>query len=285
MVTDSEIRAWARDTGRNATVRGRVSDELRADYDAAHNGHTTPADYPDGMDESMFADATEPDDLGDTGERRPGPVTPRGGRARAQATASRFGWRRSSKGKAGAKKKALPRVSTADLISSGWRILAKVAQPMPPLYRVTRLQGVIAGPMLEEATQGTVVDAVLQPLARMQARGEAIGALVLPPASIMALQVHLATAAKQEREPNPIITQVCLESLRHGLMAMMKVGGSKFAAALAREREEQDTYGTDVEALMEWILSPPGDREAEEEAIRRMGMRLAGEPDPEPAAA
>lgn len=278
MATDKQVRDWAHAEGVPVSERGKVSDEARALYDAAHNGH---ADYPEGMSDEMFADAAEPDDLGDTGERRPGPVTPRGGRARAQSTARRFGWGR-AKGKTSAKKKAQPRISTADLISSGWRVLCRVAQPMPPLYRVTRLQSVIAGPMLEEATQGTVVDAVLQPLARLQARGEAIGALALPPASILALQVHLSTAAKQEREPNPIVTQICLESLRHGLMAMMKIGGDKFAQQLARERDEQDKYGADVETLMAWILSEPGDAAAEEEAIRRMSMRLAGEPDPEP---
>jgi hypothetical protein len=152
------------------------------------------------------------------------------------------------------------------------------------MYRVLRLESVVVGPLTDDAVKGTVVDTFLQPLARMAQRGDIFSALALAPAGIGAATVHLAQCAKAGVEPNPIILQGCEEVTRHGLMALMRVGGDAFAEQLAREREEEERYGGSVDAILGWIFSEPADPATEEGNIARMAARFAGQPEPEPAA-
>ena len=234
--SDAEVRAWALDHGVEVSGRGRVGQDARDAYNAAHNGAPKVApSYPPGMTDDDFdtAQADEPDDDPDMIEARPRPVTPKVS-AKSAATNLR---QRFKRGKTSGKRttKPKPRVSTAELIGSGWRIAAKIAQPLPPMYRTLRLQSVIAGPLLDDAVKGTLADTVLQPLARLTRAGETVSALVAPNLAIGAMAYHLH---QTNGEPNPIILQACQEMLRHGLMAMMRVGGDKFAEQLARDQAD-----------------------------------------------
>lgn len=288
MASDSEIRAWAVEHGIHVSSKGRVSEAVRNAHRAAHNGEAAPApDYPDGMTDADFdmAEAELPDDLADDmAEVPPRAVTPKAG---SRTTVTRLNpWSKRGKtaaSKSKAKAKARPRVSTADLIGSAWRIGAKVAQPLPPIYRTLRLQSVIAGPLLDDAVKGTVVDPFLQPLARLSRAGETVSALLAPNLAIGAMAWHLQ---QTNGEPNPIVMQACQEMLRHGLTAMMRIGGDAFAAQLAKERDDEERFGGDVEMIMAWLLSEPADPAQEEANIATMAARFAGEdmPEPEPAA-
>ena len=288
MASDSEIRAWAVEHGIHVSSKGRVSEAVRNAHRAAHNGEAAPVpDYPDGMTDADFdmAEAELPDDLADDmTEATPRPVTPK---ASSRTTVTRLNpWSKRGKtaaSKSKAKAKARPRVSTADLIGSAWRIGAKVAQPLPPMYRTLRLQSVIAGPLLDDAVKGTVVDPFLQPLARLSRAGETVSALLAPNLAIGAMAWHLQ---QTNGEPNPIVMQACQEMLRHGLTAMMRIGGDAFAAQLAKERDDEERFGGDVEMIMAWLLSEPADPAQEEANIATMAARFAGEdmPEPEPAA-
>ena len=178
---------------------------------------------------------------------------------------------------------AQPRRSTAELIGSAWRIGAKLAQPVPPMYRTLRLQSVIAGPLLDTAVKDTFIDTVfLQKLAGLASVGETGAALLAPNLGIGAAAWHQAQCAKAGTDPNPVVMQGCMEMIRYGLIAMMRVGGDAFAAQLAREREDEERYGVNADALMEWILSPPADPATEEANIARMGAMFAGQPHPQP---
>ena len=281
--SDAEIRAWAQETGwRDAegepvSERGRVGAAARTAYSAAHNG--TP-DYPPGMGDDDFdtAVADEPDE--EMTEARPRPVAPKVS-PRSAATSLR---RRFKRGPASGKPKAKarPRVSTAELIGSAWRIAAKIAQPLPPMYRTLRLQSVIAGPLLDDAVKGTIADTLLQPIARLTRAGETVSALLAPNLAIGAMAWHLQ---QTKGEPNPVVLQMCQEMLRHGLMTMMRVGGDAFAQQLARDREDEERYGGDIETIMAFILSEPADPATEEQNIASMAARFAGQPEPAPAAA
>jgi len=287
VASDSEIRAWAVEHGIHVSSKGRVSEAVRNAHRAAHNGEAAPVpDYPDGMTDADFdmAEAELPDDLDDMAEVTPRPVTPK---ASSRTTVTRLNpWSKRGKtaaSKSKAKAKARPRVSTADLIGSAWRIGAKVAQPLPPMYRTLRLQSVIAGPLLDDAVKGTVVDPFLQPLARLSRAGETVSALLAPNLAIGAMAWHLQ---QTNGEPNPIVMQACQEMLRHGLTAMMRIGGDAFAAQLAKERDDEERFGGDVEMIMAWLLSEPADPAQEEANIATMAARFAGEDmsEPEPAA-
>jgi hypothetical protein len=286
MATAHDIREWARAEGiDNVGLKGNLSAEVRDAYDAAHPGGSgTAPDYPDGMDDSLFDTITAaepPGDydggaLADTGEAVPRGTPEPTARARARGLATRLGpgRRRGSRPRSGARggrKASRPRLPVDDVIASAWRIAAKIAQPLPPLYRTLRLQSPVAGRMLEDAVRGTVVDRVLQPLAQVSQVGEAAAALLLPPLTVTAL-------AQPGVQANPVVAQMLLEMLRHGLMAMMRVGGPKFAEQLAKEREDESAYGATVDALLGLILAPPApDQQAEEDAIADMVSRMSGE--------
>ena len=278
--SDADIRAWARETGRPVSDKGKVGQPLRSQYSAAHNGEPAPGpDYPGGMTDDDFetAEAEIPDDMAET---RPAAVRPPKAGSRSAATPLRQRFRRGpSSGKPKPKGKAKhPRVSTAELWGSVWRIGAKVAQPLPPLYRVTRLQSVIAGPLIEDAVKGTIIDTIVQPLARLSNAGKTVTALVAPDLAIGAMAYHLN---QTEGQPNPVVMQACQEMLRHGLMAMMDLGGEAFAAQLARERDQEERYGGDIDMIMAYILSDAADPATEEENIARMAARFAGQTEPE----
>jgi hypothetical protein len=280
VASDSEIRAWAVEHGIHVSSKGRVPEAVRNAHRAAHNGEPPAApDYPDGMtDDDFLAEADPPpfdEDMAETPPRPPAPKVT----SRLTPTTLRTRFQRGSK-PAAKKTKAKPRVSTADLIGSAWRIGAKIAQPLPPMYRTLRLQSVIAGPLLDDAVKGTMVDPFLQPLARLTRAGETVSALVAPNLAIGAMAYHLQ---QTNGEPNPIVMQACQEMLRHGLMAMMRVGGDAFAQQLAKDQADEERFGADIEQIMMWILAEPADPAAEEANIARMAARFAGQPEPEPA--
>ena len=284
---DATIRAWAQDTGVPVSAKGRVAQGTRDQYNAAHNGGDAGPDYPEGMTDADFdtAAAVEPD-LGEfPDEVTPRPVGPKA----SPVTIPRSLRSRLKRGGPSGKQKPKPkpkqpRVSTADLIGSAWRIGAKLAQPIPPMYRTLRLQSVIAGPLCDDAVKGTVIDPFLQPLARLTRAGETVSALVAPNVAIGIMAWHAQHAAAQGQEPNPVVMQASAEMLRHGLLAMMRVGGDAFAAQLAAEKEDEERFGGSVDAIMAWIMAPPADPATEEANIARMAATFAGEPVPEPDA-
>jgi hypothetical protein len=287
--SDAEVRAWARAQGREVSDKGKVGQALRSDYSAAHNGHEVAGDYPDGMTPDDFDLAAAvvddgPDD-DDFLETRPRPVSPKAPRAATILTGRlrRGGAKGSRSRKPSSRGSKRPRVSTSDLIGSAWRIAAKLAAPVPPMYRTLRLQSVIAGPLLDDAVNGTIADRVLQPLARMSRAGETTAALLAPNVAIGMAAWCQVQAAKTGSAPSPVIMQGCQEMLRYGLIAMMRVGGDAFAAQLAREKDDEQKYGADVDTIMAWIMSEPADPAAEEANIARMAARFAGQPEPEAA--
>jgi hypothetical protein len=283
VASDSEIRAWAHEHGIKVSSKGRVPEAVRGAHRAAHNGEpAAAADYPDGMtDDDFLAEADPPPFDEDMAETPPRPVTPKAGSSPTLTRLNAAFKRGKTSARPKAKAKGKPRVSTADLIGSAWRIGAKIAQPLPPMYRTLRLQSVIAGPLLDDAVKGTMVDPFLQPLARLSRAGETVSALVAPNLAIGAMAYHLQ---QTNGEPNPIVMQACQEMLRHGLMAMMRVGGDAFAAQLAKDQDDEQRYGADIEQIMAWILAEPADPATEEANIARVAARFAGQPEPEPAA-
>lgn len=280
MATASDVREWARAGGQTVSDRGRIPEWIAQAWNDEHgdnlftypdkptgNGSSAP-DYPEGMtDDEFTSDAAPPED---TGEAKPRTV-----RKRGNTTAPTGGWR-ARFGRDGGKKKAKkPRVGVEDLICSGWRLMARVARPMPPLQRVLKMQAPVAGALLEDAVKDTIVDTFLQPLARLQAGGKTVVALAGPPMIVTMVCLHVAQAAQQGRPPSRLFMETAREMLREALLIWMDVAGPKFEQALKREKDFEERYGATVDEAMAWIFSqPPADDDeaaqaAEEEAIRR----------------
>ena len=288
MTTAAEKRAWLRDAGYTVPEKGRIHPDLEAAWAAAHpggNGDGPPAapDYPDGMTEDEFAEPELPDELaGELGETPPGrPPARRGAQA---ARRGRGGWRfgRDRSQKAKGRKKAKPRVSVEDVIAGGWRIMARVARPVPPLQRTLKVQAPVAGLLLEDAVKGTLVDKILQPVARMQLQGKVVAALAGPPVLVTVISMHLAQCQQAGTDPSPVFMSAASEMLRESLIIWMDVAGPKFEEALARERAFEEHYGQDVDAFMAWLFEPPPDpRDDEAMAAEEAALRRAqGMPDP-----
>jgi len=285
MATSADKRAWLIDQGYEVKDRGKLPAELEAAYAAAHPGANgdSSADYPAGMSDSDFdavtAGADIPagllDDLDDqaaeSAPRRP---------ARRAAVPARKSWpwsrgqgkngRGRSRGRA-----RKPRVSVEDLICGGWRIMARMARPVPPLARTLRVQAPVAGLLLDDAVKDSVLDRMLQPLARAQVQGKVVAALAGPPVLVTVISMHLAQAQAAGTDPNPVFMNAASEMLRESLIIWMDVAGPKFEAALARERAFEEHYGQEVDAFMGWLFAPPPDpadaaaMEAEEAQLRR----------------
>jgi hypothetical protein len=280
MASVTEVRRWANDNGHGIGSKGRIPAQVQAAYDAAHpapNGSGRP-DYPDDDFDAAFGgpDSDSPvtgevpgsDDTGETPPRRP--------RDRKAASRGKIPWLPGG----GAKKRPgrkPPRVSTEDLLGALWRGGAKLLSPVPPLQRTLRMQAPVAGMLLDDVVKDTIVDPVLQPLARIAAQGKTVQALVGPPAFVSAIMAHQVQCASSDppREPNPLFMAVATEGLRSSLMAWMDVAGPKFDAALEREQQFEEKYGQKVDDMIGFIFGPPvnpADADAvmaEEEAIKR----------------
>ena len=284
MATATDVRAWAQANGRPQT-RGKLPNKLVEDWNIDHpdnpyeasppRGDGPPPDYPDSGDspfDAFFPDAGEGDGLGDTGETPPRkPKTTRSRNAVPLRSRLGFGGKKKPAGK------KQPRISTSDLLGSVWRGAAKLMTPLPPLQRTLRMQAPVAGDLLDDVVRDTIVDPLLQPLARLASQGKAVQALVGPPAFVTAIMAHTAQRASMDppQDPNPFFMAVATEGLRSSLMAWMDVAGPKFEQALSREKEFEEKYGQTVDDTMAFIFAEPvnpADVEAvmaEEEAIKR----------------
>jgi hypothetical protein len=257
-MSDKEIRDWAREQGRDVSDRGPLSAGLRAEYELAHGFNEadgpTDADFPDDVSEAAAPPADTPEP-----ERRPRNVqVPR-----------KMPWQRhDTKGRKTRPKHK--RVSLDDTIATGWRFLASLAKPLPATSRLLKIQAPVAGKILEPALRDTLVDRVLQPLARASEGAEAVAVLLVPPVVVTAMQLNQASI--------PLLMPV----LRETLMRMIRISGPAMAEAMAQEKEFEEQFGGSVDDLIGLLLSEITVEEgesadqAEEAVVRRAQEAMAG---------
>jgi len=139
-----------------------------------------------------------------------------------------------------------PRVSTAGLISQVWSLGARVLQPTVwPVANILRLQSPVAGAILEDAVKNTVIDTLLQPLARVGKSSEIAIALLGPP-----ILVGIACA---KPESQPFVEPLLREALKTWLI----VAGPKMIEAAEKEAEFQREYGSRIDDMIKMIFTPP----------------------------
>jgi hypothetical protein len=286
-ISDDEIRSWAKATGRAVSDRGRIGAELRAEYERM----------------AAAADTALPDDDAVTGRvAGPGagaPVRPARDEARPRKVKPPAGWRGKlwgGQGGAQAKTKArakpkLPRVPVDRLIERGWDVLARVAQPVNlPVSRVLAIQAPAAGLMLEDVVRGTVVDLVLQPIARAEAKLEVVGALAGPPLLVLALQLphnqpykEVTKDGQKMMVPSPagaIRQTVLMSALEESLMMWDDVTRERMEEVRARV-QANEARRAQVKAIIEEIFAPTDEQAAaaaaamaaEDQAVARARQR------------
>jgi hypothetical protein len=241
----ADIRTWLREQGHDISDKGQISATLRAEYESAH---TSPEFMQDQLADDYDGGVTDADFPSDPLEPGPPPpestprrVAPKRG-ARSDAFRQRVWGTGKAKAKAKAKKK--PRVPLDRLIGRGWQILARLAAPIDlPVARVLDMQAPVAGVLLEPIVKDTIMDTLLQPIARLEHGGEAVFALAGPPLLVGMLHRH------------PEASAILIPALEEALTVWCEVAGP--AVAQARERREAWEGGTgqDVQAMMQMVFA------------------------------
>src|SRR5271166_4357639 len=226
MATDAEKRAWLRDnTTEDVPTRGRLRPELLTIWERAHPDADAPDD-PDwdidgGDGETIALDEREPD-VPMTPERKP--RTQKAARAETRAKTS-FADRLLNAGKpkttpAGKRpvKKAPPRMSVEKFTSRMYSNLGRMVAPLSrPMSNCLQAQAAFAGVVLEDMVRGTVVDRVMQPMARAEDKLDKGFALFVPPLAVLAIEHSMTLPADQMMIRQAFIMPVLRESLRVGL--------------------------------------------------------------------
>jgi hypothetical protein len=288
MSTTTDVREWLRAQPdidpASIPERGPIPKTLREQYDAAHAEPEPPGpDYDGGITEADFP-APE---LPETGERRPrkvrGPARPKGLRELL------WGGKTAGKGH----KPKPKRISLTSFVEDAWSDMAWLAAPIPPLQRVLYAQAPYAGVVLEDSVKGTVVDTVLQPVARAETAIRAVNGLMGPPMFVMGImakgsRVGLVELGEDGKERPVMVlgpdgetlvqatdydtpTKFMFMGLKYCLLQMTKLTPVQIEAVQERAADRIER-GKAVDKMIAWIFGmpePPDLVTAEEEAIKR----------------
>lgn len=216
--TVREIREWANENGFSVPAKGRIKPEVREAFNKAHN---MPVDT------------------------RPAPLKETAPKYEPQTVSGKVKGFFKSPSKGDVKvKRNKPRVSVADLITGGWWLLSKAAEPVSaPMAKALAIEAPIAGMMLDQTVKGTMIDRVLQPFARAEESSKVIAALITPPLLVGVI------------DKNPAMAQTLLPVLRKSLQWHIEAAGPLVAEKMAKEAEFEANYGTAVDELIMTIFN------------------------------
>lgn len=242
----SDIREWGKANGWEVEDGGRLPSGLRAAYDNRDSGGTFTTGetiFSSGDDTPLFSELSYPDEP----IEEVAPVIHEKSPAdKARSFMDRVKKAAPATAKPRGRKPVKARVSVEKVISMGWRFLAQMAQPINlPVARVLDMQAPVAGMVLEDSIRNTLVDRLLQPLARAESGGEKAFAMIGPPL--------LVGAITTKPELYPVLRPVLREALR----LWIDVAGDKLEEVAKREAKFQEQYGTRIDDMMDLIFAAP----------------------------
>jgi hypothetical protein len=136
-----------------------------------------------------------------------------------------------------------PRVSVEKLISMGWRALANMTAPVNmPVARMLDMQAPVAGMVLEDTIKETLLDRLLQPLARAEKGGETVFALIGPPLLVAAI------TAKPQLYP------ALRAPLKEALAMWVDIAGDKLEQVRKREADFEEKYGRSIDDMINMVF-------------------------------
>lgn len=263
----TDVRAWLRDQGEDVGVKGAIPRHLRAKFDQAHSqleetvpeGAAVPAgeaDYDTGVTEADFPPDDEQLAAADTGERKPRSV-----RASTKAQASSFRHKLWGGGGSKAKRPAKkhPRVSLKGFAEDLFLDLAWTFQGAPPVEKILYLQAPLAGQIVEDTARGTVADAVLQPVARIDRQFKALEALTAP---VWVAAIMMKGARDDDGNYSPG-TQFMFGGLRHALLSMTRAVDMDFEQ-LRTKSQELKGKSDQIDQIIAWLFEMPAPPETAE---------------------
>jgi|SRR5215472_6311002 len=186
-MSTQDIREWARANGWDVADQGRLRSEVRKAYEARDQDPATEDDIfvIEPTSEAAAAEvppvppAAAASPKQEERPPRPAPLTERGGLLGRKRTPAA--------GKAKGPKTPRRRVSIENIVSSCWGLGAMALARKPealPLARVLDMQAPVVGSIGEDKLKGTMIDRVLQPLARAGENGEIVAGVVGPPVCV-----------------------------------------------------------------------------------------------------
>jgi len=257
-----DIRAWAVEQGIELGRRGAIPKTVADRYEAEHNGGPPAA----GDDTPMVI---LPDGPQTPAEPPEPPVTPEPPPAERAPVAPRQDRRgllsRKAPAAAGKTRKTPPRVSVADLAGMAYSGIGYVLSRNPVLVPAARSMDImapVAGELIDEQIKGTVVDRLVQPLARGSERGKVAVALAGFPVCVAAASYH------PEWMPTlrPVMKMCLMVSMEVSVPAQRKI-------EQRIEKMAEDFGGVDFDAMIDAVFATvPVDgvpSSAEEAAIRK----------------
>jgi hypothetical protein len=238
MSENMDIRTWARAKGYQVGDKGRIAQEVHDDYElflASQNGGAA--------DEAPFVAVPSevPPSAAPQDEERPPAAsqpTPAGGLLGRRTRAPR--------------KPAKPydvkaRVPAAGIFSFAWGGLSYALSRNPmliPTARAVDMQAPYAGEVLDDLVKGTVIDRLVQPLARGGDKAEVLFGLAGFPACVAMVSYH--------PEWMPTLRPV----MKMALMASMEAGEPAMKRMQKRmERFEEKLGGADLDGMIDAIFA------------------------------
>jgi hypothetical protein len=263
---DAEARAMLREHGEEPPARGKLGADWLTRAESYRQDHPG-GDYDEGTGPDDFVAAADPppEPVADgqvvAPERRPR----RPARSRTPLRDRLAGRQAKAKPKVKVKRKG-PRLSTADLITDVWAgIGGWVSRIDPPLGTTLIIESPVAGPALDDVVKDTFLDPALQVAVKYQAKGKVVGALILPPMCVAALE-HAQTLPEEQRLMREAFIEPILD---RSLVMLARVMGEQAEEIQRRITEEA-----------------PAREEAEKLKALIYGMRRQpAAPDPEPVPA
>jgi hypothetical protein len=167
-----------------------------------------------------------------------------------------------SPGRGKAQRAIKKRLPLDRLGSRVWEIAGRiVSQVDVPLGRVVVWQSDSAGLMVESMFKDTLVDRALQPLARMEERGETAFALVGPGLCVAMLRAADGLPEQQRAMRQAIILPI----LREAVALNLQIGGTLAKERIQRGIDLAPLYAEADEVLGMIFAPPPGPVPAEPE--------------------
>ena len=258
MATVTEMREWLRANGHDVPDRGRLNPTYVAAYEAAQGDDDMP---PVGItDDEPFvpaADELEPPPPPMKEETRPRTARQSRQDTRQSARARRGGLigrlidpPADTKAKGRGKKAAgHARVSWEKLITGMYTRAGQMVQSVAPATgRCLQAQAAMAGVMLEDVARGSVVDRMLQPAARAEAKLDRVFALAAPPLLVLALETT---------DPDDAMRRAMLTGLlRESLSISIEVTDS-YADRIREQLERHAETEAKVDELISLIFGIP----------------------------
>lgn len=259
----SEIRAWGREQGMELSDRGPLPEALREAWLARDAGSE---DEPILVSVPFLGD--DPGPVAEANGTAPEtPIVERRPERKPQAPKRRPFFTRKPK-ETGKPRK---RVSIENIVTAGWGLGAMALAQSPralPMARVLDMQAPVAGIVVEDIAKNTLIDRILQPLARGGESAEKAMGLLGPP-----IIVGIMTA-------RPELYPVLRGPLKLSMMTWMEISGPAMEKAQKRAEDWSERFGhVDLDAMIDGLFAdvpaPAGSTwaeaasEQEEENIRK----------------